>query len=255
MAWQIHNDHKRYMTWVESSWEGHLEWCKVLLGDGQDSRVVCGCASRIGSWYLAVVVCAVGKWPPWWWAVQHSDVYRWHKNLPVYENFVRCWKVANWLECSQQLVKQVAAPFQSLRSVELCTLEGPVKVSFATWVTDSWNKPPWRKILVSWLAVSLSFRSRQLLRFWKPHILYYLWSTCLLKQLIVKRSIPALFKTLVRPHLEYCNTIWGPFNRSDQQWVDRFQRRATRMVPVMKNLPYAERLWRLYRRRRGDDRI
>ena len=48
---------------------------------------------------------------------------------------------------------------------------------------------------------------------------------------INEETLPALFKTLVRPHLEYCNTIWGPFNRADQQRVERVQRRATRMVP------------------------
>ena len=49
-------------------------------------------------------------------------------------------------------------------------------------------------------------------------------------QLIDQTTLPLLFKTLVRPHLEYCNGTWGPFNRADQKLVERVQRRATRMV-------------------------
>ena len=36
-------------------------------------------------------------------------------------------------------------------------------------------------------------------------------------QTVDLETLPALFKTPVKPHLEYCNTIWGPFNRADQQ--------------------------------------
>ena len=51
-------------------------------------------------------------------------------------------------------------------------------------------------------------------------------SFCLLDQ----KTLPLLFKTLVRPHLEYGNIVWGPFNRTDQLRVERVQRRATRLV-------------------------
>ena len=71
-------------------------------------------------------------------------------------------------------------------------------------------------------------------------------------------TLPLLFKTLVRPHLEYGNLVWGPFNRADQRLVERVQRRATRLVESIRHKPYEERLHRLdlpslyYRRRRGD---
>ena len=70
-------------------------------------------------------------------------------------------------------------------------------------------------------------------------------------------TLPLLFKTLVRPHLEYCNQVWGPFNVADTRLVERVQRRASRLVPELRHLPYEERLKRLklpslqYRRRRG----
>ena len=83
---------------------------------------------------------------------------------------------------------------------------------------------------------------------------------------LVKRSfvcldmvtLPLLFKSLVRPHLEYGNLIWGPFNRADQKLLERVQRRATKLVAEIKHLPYQERLRRLnlpslyHQRRRGD---
>ena len=77
-------------------------------------------------------------------------------------------------------------------------------------------------------------------------------------QLIDKTTLPILFKTLVRPHLEYGNIVWGPFNRMDQKLVERVQRRATKKVPDLRHLPYQHRLQALglpslyYRRRRGD---
>ena len=76
--------------------------------------------------------------------------------------------------------------------------------------------------------------------------------------LIDEFTLPLLFKSLVRPHLEYGNLVWGPFNREDQKLVERVQRRATRMVANIRHMPYEKRLQRLrlpslyYRRRRGD---
>ena len=71
-------------------------------------------------------------------------------------------------------------------------------------------------------------------------------------------TIPLLFKTLVRPHLEFGNLFWGPFNRADQKAIERVQRRATRLVTGLQHLPYQDRLRSLglpslyYRRKRGD---
>ena len=73
-----------------------------------------------------------------------------------------------------------------------------------------------------------------------------------------EQTLTLLYKALVRPHLEYGNLIWGPFNRSDQKLIERVQRRATKLVSGIQNLPYPQRVQRLrlpplyYRRRRGD---
>ena len=67
-----------------------------------------------------------------------------------------------------------------------------------------------------------------------------------------------LYKALVRPHLEYCSCIWNPFLKYNIDAVERVQRRATKMVPNLRELSYTDRLEKLnletldYRRRRAD---
>ena len=67
-----------------------------------------------------------------------------------------------------------------------------------------------------------------------------------------------LYKGLIRPHLEYANVVWSPQYAKDATLLENVQRRATKMVPEIKNLEYEDRLKALrlpsllYRRRRGD---
>ena len=63
---------------------------------------------------------------------------------------------------------------------------------------------------------------------------------------------------MIRPHLEYCSCIWSPHLKYNIDAIERVQRRATKIVPSLKNLTYTQRLERLnletleYRRRRAD---
>jgi len=65
-----------------------------------------------------------------------------------------------------------------------------------------------------------------------------------------------LYKTLVRPHLEYCAQFWSPHFRKDVEALERVQRRLTRMLPGMESRSYEERLRvarpLLIRRMRGE---
>lgn len=67
-----------------------------------------------------------------------------------------------------------------------------------------------------------------------------------------------LFASLVRPHLEYLVSVWNPLWIKDQIAIESVLRRATRVIPGMKELTYEERLKKInlpsmhYRRLRGD---
>ena len=75
---------------------------------------------------------------------------------------------------------------------------------------------------------------------------------------IDEKTLPILYTSMVRPHLEYGNIIWGPHFKGDTIAIEKVQRRATKLVPNLKHRPYKSRLEALnlpslaYRRKRGD---
>ena len=62
----------------------------------------------------------------------------------------------------------------------------------------------------------------------------------------------------MRPHLEYCVAAWSPWTQGDKDLLENVQRRASKLVPGLRNLSYRARLETLnlptlaYRRYRGD---
>ena len=57
-----------------------------------------------------------------------------------------------------------------------------------------------------------------------------------------KKLIIPLYKAIVRPHLEYCIQAWRPYRKKDIDTLERIQRRATKMIPELRDVSYEERL-------------
>ena len=73
-----------------------------------------------------------------------------------------------------------------------------------------------------------------------------------------KDVVLQLYKSLVRPHLEYSVQAWRPHLRKDIDLIERVQRRATKLISSLKDMTYENRLKLLNlttletRRLRGD---
>jgi len=71
-------------------------------------------------------------------------------------------------------------------------------------------------------------------------------------------SFRYLFTSLVRPHIEYCNTAWYPALKKDMIRIESVLRRSSKLVNGLYDLTYEERLKSLklpsmkYRFKRGD---
>ncbi len=57
-----------------------------------------------------------------------------------------------------------------------------------------------------------------------------------------KSLIVPLYKAIVKPHLEYCIQAWSPYLRKDIDMLEKIQRRATKLIPGLRDLRYEERL-------------
>jgi len=56
------------------------------------------------------------------------------------------------------------------------------------------------------------------------------------------KNILQLYKSLVRPHLEYATQVWRPYKQTQINLIEKVQRRATRMIRGLNRVTYEERL-------------
>ena len=73
-----------------------------------------------------------------------------------------------------------------------------------------------------------------------------------------EQCFSTIFKSLIRPRIEYANKIWSPHLKKHITSLENVQRRATKLIPGFKDIEYKEHLRKLklptlaYRRLRGD---
>ena len=78
------------------------------------------------------------------------------------------------------------------------------------------------------------------------------------EQVASEDAFVMLYKSLVRSHLEYANSVWNPHRLGLIKDLEKVQLRTTKLVISIKNLTYKDRIKRLklptpkYRRIRGD---
>ena len=57
-----------------------------------------------------------------------------------------------------------------------------------------------------------------------------------------KQLFVPLYKAIVRPQFEYCIPAWRPYCKKDIDNLERIQRRATKIIPELRDLSYENRL-------------
>ena len=58
-------------------------------------------------------------------------------------------------------------------------------------------------------------------------------------------SFRVLYKTYIRPNLEFVIQAWSPYLDKDIKIMEKIQRQATKMVPALRHLQYEDRLKKL----------
>jgi len=69
------------------------------------------------------------------------------------------------------------------------------------------------------------------------------------KLVIIKRnfiyldtnSFVLLYKAVIRPHLEYANSVWCPYKKGDIENTEKVQKRATKLI-ISLTLRWAEKI-------------
>ena len=87
---------------------------------------------------------------------------------------------------------------------------------------------------------NLNFKSHISQKISKANSMIYLIKNCF--KFLDADMFKTLYKSLIRPHLEYASPIWCPTAKGEILRLKGVQRRATKLVPDITRLPYIDRL-------------
>ena len=57
-----------------------------------------------------------------------------------------------------------------------------------------------------------------------------------------ERTFILLYMSMVRPHVEFSNSVWCPYKMGDLKEIEKIQKRATKLIIELKNKSYIDRL-------------
>ena len=124
-------------------------------------------------------------------------------------------------------------------SVRSCTSVDKTPVKTTPWAEQRWLQQPARRTLAC-VDTKLTF---------EKHIETVVNQANRMLGLIRRsytyldsQSLLKLYTSLVRPTLEYANAAWNPILRRDQILLENVQRRATKLIPVLRDRVYEDRL-------------
>ena len=87
---------------------------------------------------------------------------------------------------------------------------------------------------------NLTFKKHISQKIAKANSMIYLVKNCF--KYLDKEMLQLLYKSLIRPHLEYASNVWNPIYEKDIIRLESVQRRATKLLPEIADLPYEDRL-------------
>ena len=89
----------------------------------------------------------------------------------------------------------------------------------------------------------LKFKSHISQKISKANSMLYLIKNCF--KHLDENMFLLLYKSLVRPHLEYASSAWNPITKEDIIRIEGVQRQATKLIPNLSTLNYTERMTKL----------
>ena len=127
------------------------------------------------------------------------------------------------------------------KSAKLCMLASTTQVTNTAWMVKSWKQLRRREIWVYCIMSRKLKPGKQCAKAARTAQMV-LGQIARAFHFRDKHVFLKLYKTYVRPHLEFAGQAWAPWTAADKDLLENVQRRAVRMVSGLKSANYEDRL-------------